>query len=190
MSDTHRAQAQLARALDAMTVGFERSRKQARAEIAPLEPGDMSHQLQMDVKGEAGNVIATWDLPVTWRSAPFLSRIAVADDDDTTTVNPQFAFGYELATDSLVMLTACVREWRLDDKGLIDSALVRLMAVSPGAADAVPFQAVAHLTFTGYAAPTDDDDDGTATGAGGDWPSGGTDNLTPDTGAGWGGSGT
>jgi hypothetical protein len=184
----HAARARLMRSLASMTVGFDRSRSKAKAEVASLEPGDMAHGIQLDLKGVAGNVMATWDLPVTWTSAPFLTRLQVADDDETTPVNPQFGFGYELRTDSPVMVSAAVREWRQNDKGLIDSALVRLMAVSPGASVAVAFQAVAHLTFTGYAAPSDDDDDGAATAAPSpDWPSGGTDNLTMDTG--WGGTG-
>lgn len=182
----HAARARLQRALDSMTVGFERDRARVEAETAPLRPGDMVHSVQMPVSGEAGGLASSFDVTAMWADTPFLTRLQV-DEEDSEPVNPQFSFGYELQSDANVMMTACVREWLLDDRGLIEAARVRIMAVAPGATVLVPFIGVAHLTFIGYAAPMDDDDDGTATTPGGDWPSGGTDNVT--AGFGWGGTG-
>lgn len=160
-SATHDARAALDRALGAMTVGFERTRSRVSAEQAPLEPGDMQHLAQIPVKGSAGGTVTAFDTTVTWPDAPFLSRLQV-NEDDVEPADPQFAFGYELQSDANVIMGGCIKEWIEDERGLIVSARVRIFAFSPGATDPLEFNGVAHLTFTGFAAPTDDDDDGTA----------------------------
>lgn len=187
MSDRqHAARARLHRALDSMTVGFERNRARVEAEVAPQRPGDLLHVAHVPVRGSVRGVAVALNVVVTWGSAPFLTRFQVDADDELETVNPTFSFGYELQSDANVMMTACVREWLLDDRGLLDGARLRVFAVAPGEDAPVGFSGMAHLSFMGYAAPMDDDDDGTATSVGGDWPSGGTDNLTPPVGGGGG----
>lgn len=176
----HAARAQLQRALDSMTVGFERGKARAEHEIAPHRPGEMTHQLHVPVRGSVRDIVQRLDVSVSFAAAPFLIRIQADPDDELETVNPTFSFGYELQSDGNVMMTACVREWLLDDRGLMDGARLRVFAVVPGAETPVAFTGIAHLSFLGYAAPTDDDDDGTATSVGGgDFPSGGTDNIVP-----------
>lgn len=175
----HGARVALQRALDSLSVGFERTRQRVEAEVAPQRPGDLAHQFHVPVRGKVGGIPVALDVTVTFGAAPFLTRIQADADNALETVNPTFTFGYELQSDASVMMSGCVREWLLDDRGLLDSARLRVFAVAPGVQEPVGFSAVAHLMFVGYAVPAADDDDGTATAVGGDWPSGGTDNVTP-----------
>lgn len=59
-----------------------------------------------------------------------------------------------------VIVHAQAQEWIYNDSGLIVGAKVKVIAHAPGEGTPVPFSGKLHLSFTGFAAPTDDDDEG------------------------------
>lgn len=153
----HRAQVRLQRSLTAITIGSRQAERRLEAEIGPLRAGDMSQAVHIALKGNAGSALSATNV-TTMFHYPFLTRILV-DEDDVEPTEPTFGFGYELQSDAPVMISACVRDWLEDERGLIVGARLQLLAVAPGATAQLPFNAVAHLTFMGFAAPDDDDDD-------------------------------
>lgn len=60
-----------------------------------------------------------------------------------------------------VIVHSQIQEWVYNDSGLIVGAKVKVIAHAPGRTDAaVPFSGKLHLSFTGYASPTEDDTEG------------------------------
>lgn len=158
---SHGAQHRLQRSLRAITIGAPQRQRKLEAELAPLRGGDTAQGVHVPVKGKAGAVLSNTELTVGL-PLKFLTRILVAEDDVEPTV-PTFTYGYELLSDADVILTACVRDWIEDERGLIASARVRVSSLAPGASEQLPFNAVMHLQFTGIAAPDEGDDDDTST---------------------------
>jgi hypothetical protein len=162
--DQHRARVRLQRSLQAISVGHVKGRERLRAELAPMEAGDMAQAVHVPVKGKAGTRLAMTDLRVTF-AYHFLTKITVGDDEDEPT-EPTFGSGVELRSDAPVMIDVVLRDWIEDDRGLVTGAKVRVQAIAPGVIQEQNFNAVVHLTFTGYAAPAEDDDDGVGGGIG------------------------
>jgi hypothetical protein len=153
----HRAQVRLQRSLGAIVIGSRQAERKLEAELAPLRGGDVTQVVHVPIQGKAGGVLATTELTVSLPQR-FLTRILVAEDDVEPTT-PTFTYGYELASDAPVEFGAVVRDWIEDDSGLIRAVRVRLSAYAPGATLQLPFNATAHLMFTGFAAPDGDEDD-------------------------------
>lgn len=154
---SHREVQRLQRSLAALTIGASKAERKIEAELAPLRGGDMTQVVHLPVKGKAGAALTSVEMTVGLPH-PFLTRIVV-DEDDVEPQEPTFAFGYELASDAAVMLTGCVRDWIEDDSGLVGAVKVRISACAPGSRSKLSFNATAHLSFTGLAAPDEGDDD-------------------------------
>jgi len=154
---THRAQVRLQRSLSAIVIGSRQAERKLKAELAPLQGGDVTQVVHVPVTGKAGGIPTMTELTIGLPQR-IVTRIVI-DEDDVQPVDPTFAEGFEMKSDTLVELRAYVRDWIEDDSGLIEKVRVRLTAYSPGATTQLPFAAVAHLSFTGLAAPDGDDDD-------------------------------
>lgn len=61
---------------------------------------------------------------------------------------------------SEVLVHSQVVDWTYDESGLIVGAKVKVIAHAPSAITPVEFSGKLHLSFTGYAAPSDDDTEG------------------------------
>lgn len=155
----HRAHVRLQRSLQAITIGSRQAERKLDAELAPLRGGDMTQVIHVPLKGKAGAKLRSTEMTVGLPHK-FLTKILV-DEDDVEPLTPTFTYGYELLSDAAVAFDAVVRDWIQDDSGLIESVRVRLSAYSPGAEPTtrLSFNAMAHLAFTGFAAPEGDDDD-------------------------------
>lgn len=150
----HRAHAALARSLSRLAVGNPKEDQRREAELASMRPGNMVQAVQLPVAGTASPAVSSALIPLTFEH-PFLSPLS-PDESDLTV--PHFSEGAEVHSDGAVIVHSQVTDWTYDDSGLIVGAKVKV--VTHG--DAVDFSATVHLSFTGYAAPSDDDDDGDA----------------------------
>lgn len=154
---SHRAQVRLQRSLSAIVIGSRQGERKLQAELAPLQGGDVTQVVHVPITGKAG-AASTFTEVTVGLPQRFLSRILV-DDDDVEPTTPTFAEGFELTTVDDVHFSAKVRDWIEDDSGLIEKVRVRISAYAPGATSQLSFAAIAHLSFTGFAAPDGDDDD-------------------------------
>lgn len=154
---THRAQVRLQRSLGAIVIGSRQAERKLEAELSPLRGGDVTQVIHVPITGKAGGMSTFTEVTVSLPQR-FLTKILVAEDDVEPTT-PTFGQGFELTTALDVHLSAVVRDWIEDDHGLIEKVRVRLSAYAPGATTQLPFAAIAHLSFTGFAAPDGADDD-------------------------------
>lgn len=147
--DTHR----LSRSLEELTIGVHRSVRKNEAQESQLGGGTFMQYMTVDVTGQVGSSLTVIDVPVDWE-VPFLNRVDPRNAKGR--INPHFASGVEILTDSYVSITCQVRSWLENEQGWVMGANMRVLAHSPGAARGQKFRAVLHLTFTGYAAPSED----------------------------------
>ena len=144
----------LERGLSALTVGMAQSQDDFEASLLATEASDMSQVVQLHASGIA-QTEPVWTEGEVQLPYPFIQHI-----DDTQTDSglamPHFASGVELQSDGFVLLDAQVRTWIYSEEGWITGARVRVAAWAPGGAG-VQYVAVVHLTFTGFAAPSDDE---------------------------------
>lgn len=145
----------LRRALARMTIEATDAREAHDREIAAVAAGDMAQQIHASVEGRVARAPVFTEIDVTW-PYPFLNDVAATD---TSMENPSFASGVELRSESPVFIDAQVRSWTRDDSSFITGARVRVTAWAPNAAKMTRYNAVIHMVFLGYAAPTDDNDD-------------------------------
>ncbi len=121
---------------------------------------EQEQQFQLPIAGTAAAAIsfASVDLlfAVDFFDAP--------EQRDSPLSVPQFTFGAFIAPTvqpdnptGAVLVTACVSEWTLDDRGAIVGATVTVGTCVPGAADEFPFEGYVHLTFQGYGAPSENE---------------------------------
>jgi hypothetical protein len=100
-------------------------------------------------------VVATADVTFP---LPFLNR--VAPNQHNNTPNPTFAAGIEIVTGGLVILQAQLQSWTEDESSFVTGAKMKFISYSPNAPRLRRYSAIVHLTFFGYAAPTEDDTEG------------------------------
>jgi hypothetical protein len=147
--DHHR----LTRSLEELTIEAHRSLKSNEAREAQLGGGTFMQYLTVDVQGRVDSSLQVIDVPVDWE-LPFLMRVDPRNANGR--LDPHFASGVEILTDSFVNITCQVRGWIENESGWVMGANIRVLAFAPGAARGKVFRASAHLTFTGYAAPPED----------------------------------
>jgi hypothetical protein len=150
-----RHRARLQRSLSALTIGAVKARDERERSLAPLESGEFLQQIQLNVNGKAFTGPAVAEVEVAFPHA-FLTRLG----RETGPENPTFHDGAEVASGGPVMIHTQVIDWIENDSGLLTGARIRIHSWWPGASAELPFAAVVHLTFIGYAAPTTDDSEG------------------------------
>lgn len=118
--------------------------------------GEFEQQFQVPISGEVGALITWTEVNCTF-AAPFV----LTDDRDNPYDYPQFWFGSVISSGPPVMVTACVRDWTTSADGDVTGAKVAVGVCRPGV-DEDSFKKIkgeVHLTFQGWSAPFDDEDE-------------------------------
>jgi hypothetical protein len=152
--DVHR----LRRSLGQLTIDAVDARLAAAREASELAPGDMVQHIQLEVGGQAAATVGFNDFEVYWPN-PFLNDVARGDVGNDLD-NPNLATGIELTSDDPVLTQVQLRRWLRDESSLIVGAQMRFLVWSPSddPMHAAQYKATLHLSFIGYAAPADPDD--------------------------------
>lgn len=154
----HAAEAQLQRSLTALTAGVPEAHEELERELEPTVDGHFAQQLQVPLSGEVGSTPVWTTFSVYWPH-PFLMRVAPSRQAGSIK-QPHFASGIELKSDARVIIEVQVMDWIENDSAFLKGAKMRAMAWAPGAGMNVRYSALLHMTFSGYAAPSDDDSGG------------------------------
>lgn len=154
----HRDMARLRRSISALTIGVVQSQRVRERELGPISGGDMGQQVQFPVNGRVGRTPVMEELDVQWPH-PFMTRVSTARSN-MAFENPTLAIGIELQSEDAVLLQAQVKDWIEDDSSFLVGAKVRIIAWCPSAPKLTTFSGIVHLSFFGYAVPSDDDSEG------------------------------
>lgn len=148
----------LARSLDALTIGNADATADREERDKVLRGYDMSQNLQVPVAGVAGRDPVWVKTEVFWPN-PFLTRID-RSRSDSDLEDPHFTYGIELQSDANVIVVAIVRDWiENPETGWLIGARVRVCAWCPQARKKHPFNGKLHMSFSGYAAPAESEDE-------------------------------
>lgn len=149
-----RGTGQLERVLDGMTVGLLTDQHSRHVQLAHAAGEEVEQQVRVGVQGEVGNGWSNVDRDVFW-TLPFIWAPAQREVPYRT---PHFSYGIEMRTGTkeLVIVNAHVIKWITNDSSLVEGATIRFAASAPNTNAAFKFSAVAHLTFQGYAAETEE----------------------------------
>lgn len=150
-----RPQGQMERALIELTLGVHRGRVARERALKSTRQGEYDQQIQVAFSGVATGTFGFADVPVTWEH-PFIFAPLQRDPQFET---PLVTSHIEFQQDSgeLVIAHAHVVRWNIDSRGWYIGATVRVAVCAPTATGNVPYAAVAHLNFQGFASPTDED---------------------------------
>lgn len=159
MTSLHQINQRLHSGLAALTADAIEAQAARAHEEYILEGGEMIQRIQAPIAGRVGAQAVWTEIDVHW-PYPFLNR-TMQSQIESAQANPHFNYGVEMQSAAHVAIDVQVREWYADDSDFVLGAKVRVAAWAPGAAKMVRYQAVAHLTFMGYAAASEDDDDTT-----------------------------
>lgn len=154
----HAAQHRLGRALGRMTVDAVAEQRAHDKLISEVSAFDMTQQIHLKVKGKIGRTPVITEVDVNF-PYPFLMKVARSQTEGTKD-RPHFGVGIEMATDHHITVEAHVRRWIENDSMFITGAQIRVMSVAPYAEKLTPYSAIVHLSFSGYAAPTEGDTEG------------------------------
>lgn len=144
-------QGALDRSIRGMTIDTIRNLDQRREMLGYDEMGELEQQFQIDVQGTAGSIIGWVDFDLTF-GVDFYNAPNRRNSPYTL---PHFTYGYLLTTPDPVVLTACVRSYKLDDKDTVQGASISIGAYDPGSTKIKEFTGVVHLVFQGYGAPVE-----------------------------------
>jgi hypothetical protein len=117
--------------------------------------GDMQQVVMLMVQGRSWHKPVWSERNVYWEH-PFLNNLDPSAGDSGL-INPAFAAGVELLSDLHVILDPQVRTWLRDDDDWTIGARIRVVAWSPLALKKHRYSARIHLTFSGWAAPSEDE---------------------------------
>lgn len=149
---------QLDRTLDALTVGLVRGTKARDKQLAYAAGVEMEQQVRVPLSGEAGNGWGFVDRDVNW-PYPF---IWAPGQRGATYATPHFSYGvvHGQQTQQLIVIHAQVVKWNINDSSWVLGATVRFAASAPQleGEELVSYSAMAHLTFQGMGAETEEDE--------------------------------
>lgn len=145
--DTHR----LGRAVAAVTANFVRARE-AKAVNNQDRGAERIEQIQVDVSGNAGNVVAWTTVTIIFDTLFYVTT----GNTQGMLERPHLSVGADQSSLSPVMLTANVMSWLLTEDADVEGCTVALGVVAPGVSAAVPFVGRVHLTFEGFGTPYDE----------------------------------
>lgn len=150
---------QLQRALEGMTIGVHQGALFRKRTLADGHTGEYEQQVQVQLGGTAGNEWGFVDSEVTFE-LPFVYAPLQRRSEFTT---PHFTRGIEVLNSApdpttLLNIDAHVVGWTTTEEGFIVGARVRFSVCAPNATDNVPYTAIAHLAFQGYASYAEGDE--------------------------------
>lgn len=147
---------QLDRVLDTLTIGLLTGKEKRDAQLAFSATREVEQQVRVPLSGDAGNGWGFVDQAVNWE-LPFIYAPAQRDSNFPT---PHFSYGVVLGsgTANFVDVRAQVLTWSFNDSSWVIGAMMRFASSAPmlEGEETVPYSAIAHLTFQGYAALTDE----------------------------------
>lgn len=148
----------LHRSLAALTIGVVQGQKARDEALAPTRLGEIVAHQKLDISGHIGGDPVTQVVPVSW---PYDFVYAPAQRDNPFDA-PHFNYGVEFdhQPSSVPHIMCAVVGWTVDDNGFTTGAKVAVTAWVPGANKKRQLNAIAHLTFWGYGAPTADEGSG------------------------------
>lgn len=149
-----RATGQVERVLDSLTVGLLTDKAARDRQLEHSAAREVEQQVRCGIQGELGNGWSHVDRDVYW-TLPFIWAPAQREAPYKT---PHFSYGIEMrtGTQALVVVHAHVLKWIVNNSSLVEGATIRFAASAPTSSSALAFSAVAHLTFQGYAAETEE----------------------------------
>lgn len=145
----------LSRSLRALSLGAIRAFDDAKAIAERDGLGELDHQFQCPISGDAGGIATYAQLEVTF-AAPL---IEAKNSRQSDYADPLFTYGAVIRRGPGVFVSCAVRRW-IEEDGYYSGAIVEVGVCRPGAADAEGFAGEVHLNFQGFGAPTGDEDDG------------------------------
>lgn len=153
-----RPMGQLERSLAALTIGVHQGTQQRRKALADTYAGDYEQQVHVPLSGTAALAWSFSDHDVQWEM-PFLYAPV---QHRVTFPTPHFNPGIELTgpRGDLVVIHAHVLGWTVTESQWFVGATIRFAVSAPAVLSTatVPFSAVAHLSFRGYAAMAETDE--------------------------------
>jgi hypothetical protein len=145
----------LQRSLSALTIGVVKGQEARRDALAPMKLGEMVQHQKLEISGRIGSSPVTTIQTVEW-PYPFVYAPAQTDSDFE---KPHFNYGIEFdhVPSSVPHIMVAVIDWLDDDDGFSTGAKLAVTAFIPGAAKKRQLNAIAHLTFWGFGAPSEDE---------------------------------
>lgn len=151
-----RPQGQLDRTLDALTIGIAQDKAKRKKQLGYSAGVEMEQQVRVPLSGKAGNGWGFTDTEVNW-PYPF---IWAPGQRGVTYATPHFSYGivHGQQTKRLILIHAQVIRWNINDASWVVGATVRFASSAPEAAveELIDFSAMAHLTFQGMGAETEE----------------------------------
>lgn len=148
----------LERALLELTVGSKRAALAKQLANAQNSGGECAQHVKILVASTAGKHPQSIDFDVTFPQ-PFI----YAPNQSTDSLpEPHFSHGIELTTAKVLPdIKPYLLRWKMDDSARYTGAVIRISAYIPNAPKLQKFTATLHLTFYGWAAPTEVEDEST-----------------------------
>jgi hypothetical protein len=154
--------ARLASGLAQMTYGAADAKSKVDQEEYALASGEMIQRLHVPMTGIAGKKLIWSEIDVKW-AYPILNQ-AAANQHESEQDQPHYMVGIEVQTAEHLMIDCQVSGWKVDEEtGFYIGATLRLTVWIPDATKLVPYAAVAHVAFVGWAATGEDDTDDSLT---------------------------
>lgn len=145
----------LSRSLRALSIGAIKSFDDATRQYQRDSLGELDHQFQVPISGEAGGVAAWQQLEVHF----FAPLIDGRGERQSDYADPHFTYGSTITKGPPVGVLCNVRRW-LEADGIYSGAVVEIGVFRPGATDSKTFAGEVHLNFQGYGLPDSDESDG------------------------------
>lgn len=151
----------VSRSIEGLSLGQVRASEDRKNALAYDQLGEFDQQYQVPFSGAAAKDIVWRDITLRF-DWPFLPARGMRESDLTF---PQFTYGAVISAGNPVVVTACVREWKLNNINAVVGAVVAVGVFYPGEYEAppaqvidavpgeVPFAGAVHMTFQGYGAP-------------------------------------
>lgn len=149
--------ARLADSLGQLSYGASEDFEARERELEPLRAGRFMQNIQIPVNGKASSHAVSTEMRVSFMH-PFLGTVGGSRNDGLK--RPHFNYGVEMLTASHVIIQAQVRSFVENETQFMVGAMIRVLAWLPNATKQHAFSAVLHLSFTGYAGPSEDDSAG------------------------------
>lgn len=159
-SSTHAARAALQRSIAALAIGAPQANQERADALYAVSGAEMDQHVHVAIDGAISPGATAWaEVDVTF-PFPFLMAMDPGAADTTIRV-PHFTHpGVEMLKGPDIQVYVTLREWLTDDLGFYTGATFRIGVFSPTSRKAADYDARLHFTFSGYAAPTDDDSQG------------------------------
>jgi hypothetical protein len=152
-----RVMGSLERSMAALTIGTVKAREARSAMLDPISASNMIQYRQVPISGHVGKTPIVSEIVVDW---PYPFTVAPAQTD-ADAERPHFAVGVELLSTQTVMIVVQLLHWNDSADGWTESATLRVTAWVPEAKKKHDFNAILHLTFSGYGVPDEGDTDDT-----------------------------